>query len=225
MATPETWEILFKKALRLIEDIKTHGTKNLYWTFGGGTVLMRRYQHRLSKDIDIFVPDPQALNYVNPRLNDTAEEMTHHYVEANGYIKLFLEEGEIDFVAAPNLMAANAVVEEEIFGTKVLVETSAEIIAKKFYHRGDRLIARDMFDLALVIEKEPRELMAASEFLIRHADAIKSQLAGDTSSLRVQFDAIEKLSYTPLFDEVRDKVLFQLEASIEHQKRINTLGN
>jgi predicted nucleotidyltransferase component of viral defense system len=225
MATPETWEILFKKALRLIEDIKTHGTKNLYWTFGGGTVLMRRYMHRLSKDIDIFVPDPQALNYVSPRLNDAAEEMTHHYVEANGYIKLFLEEGEIDFVAAPNLMAANAVVEEEIFDTKVLVETSAEIIAKKFFHRGDTLLARDMFDFALVAEREPRELMEASKYLIRHADAIKSQLAGDTSSLQVQFDAIETLSYTPSFDEVRDKVLSQLDASIEHQKRMNTLGN
>jgi hypothetical protein len=105
------------------------------------------------------------------------------------------------------------------------VETSAEIIAKKFYHRGDRLIARDMFDFALVIEKEPRELMAASEYLIRHADAIKSQLAGDTTFLQVQFDAIETLSYTPSFDEVRDKVLFQLDASIEHQKRTNTLGN
>jgi hypothetical protein len=105
------------------------------------------------------------------------------------------------------------------------VETSAEIIAKKFYHRGDRLIARDMFDFALVTEKEPHELMAASEYLIRHADAIKSQLAGDTTFLQVQFDAIETLSYTPSFDEVRDKVLLQLDASIEHQKRMNTLGN
>lgn len=221
MATPTTWETLFKQALRLIEDIKAHGNKNLYWTFGGGTVLMRRYQHRLSKDIDIFVPDPQALNYVNPRLSDTAEEMTHHYDEANGYIKLFLEEGEIDFVAAANLMA-NAVVEEEIFGTTVLVETSAEIIAKKFYHRGDRLVARDMYDCALVMEKEPDALMEASPFLIRHADAIQALLAGDTTYLRIQFDAIEKLSYDPSFEEVQQKVLQQVKASIEHQ---NTLRN
>ena len=61
MADQKTWEGLFKDALRLVNEIRTYGTKNLYWTFGGGTVLMRRYQHRLSKDIDIFVPDPQAL--------------------------------------------------------------------------------------------------------------------------------------------------------------------
>jgi len=39
------------------------------WTFGGGTVLMLRLAHRQSKDIDLFVPDPQYLGYVNPRLS------------------------------------------------------------------------------------------------------------------------------------------------------------
>jgi hypothetical protein len=29
------------------------------WTFGGGTVLMLGFDHRFSKDIDLFVPDPQ----------------------------------------------------------------------------------------------------------------------------------------------------------------------
>lgn len=43
MADPKTWESLFRNALRLVDEIQTHGTKHLYWTFGGGTVLMRRY--------------------------------------------------------------------------------------------------------------------------------------------------------------------------------------
>ena len=66
MADEKTWEGLFQNALRLVDEIHTHGTKHLYWTFGGGTALMRKYQHRLSKDIDIFVPDPQALNCNDP---------------------------------------------------------------------------------------------------------------------------------------------------------------
>lgn len=75
-----------------------------FWTFGGGTVLMFRYDHRASKDIDIFVPDPQYLGYLTPRLNDTAAEMTADYVEdASSYVKLRFAEGEIDFVAAANL--------------------------------------------------------------------------------------------------------------------------
>jgi len=56
-----------------------------HWSFGGGTVLMRQYRHRFSKDIDIFVPDPQILPYLSPRLNETAESMTSDYQEANEY--------------------------------------------------------------------------------------------------------------------------------------------
>lgn len=62
------WEVLFQRALRLVDDIQRHGgLADPFWTFGGGTVLMFRYGHRLSKDIDIFVPDPQYLGYVTPR--------------------------------------------------------------------------------------------------------------------------------------------------------------
>jgi hypothetical protein len=42
---------------------------------------MRRHHHRLSKDIDIFVPDPQYLGYLTPRLNAEAESLTTKYVE------------------------------------------------------------------------------------------------------------------------------------------------
>lgn len=147
MATETTWEGLFQHALRLVDEIHTHGSKHFTWTFGGGTVLMRNYRHRLSKDIDIFVPDPQALNYVTPRLSQVAEDIAVHYEEANNFVKLFLSEGEIDFVASPNLTEM-PYVEEEIFGRLVRVETASEIIAKKFYHRGHRLLARDMFDFA-----------------------------------------------------------------------------
>jgi hypothetical protein len=42
---------------------------------------MFRYGHRLSKDIDIFVPDPQYLGYVTPRLSDTVASLTEDYTE------------------------------------------------------------------------------------------------------------------------------------------------
>ncbi|WP_244106535.1 nucleotidyl transferase AbiEii/AbiGii toxin family protein [Burkholderia anthina] len=53
------WQGLFRHALTLIDEIRKHGTARPFWTFGGGTVLMLRHGHRVSKDIDIFVPDPQ----------------------------------------------------------------------------------------------------------------------------------------------------------------------
>lgn len=203
------WERLFTKSLGLIDDIETHGTRHLFWTFGGGTVLMRRHQHRFSKDIDIFVPDPQALKYVTPRLSERAESLTGHYTEADNYVKLFLSEGEIDFVASPNL-TDTPFIAEEIFGRSVRVETSAEIIAKKFFHRGDQLQARDMFDFALVAEKEPDALYTAAPYLTRHIDAIRTILHGDTTRLQTQFAAIDTLSYTPSFDHVRELVLTRL---------------
>ena len=121
------WEILFQRALRLVDDFRRHGgLADPFWTLGGGTVLMFRYAHRISKDIDIFVPDPQYLGYVTPRLSDAAASMTEQYTEMPGsFVKLQFEEGEIDFVAAPNLTDA-AWESWEIQGQPVRVETAAE---------------------------------------------------------------------------------------------------
>lgn len=50
---------------------------------------MLRYNYRISKDIDIFVPDPQALASVTPRLGSHAESLTTDYTEAANFAKLF----------------------------------------------------------------------------------------------------------------------------------------
>jgi Nucleotidyl transferase AbiEii toxin, Type IV TA system len=63
---------LLAHAMRLVDEIERHGTSEPIWTFGGGTALMLRYEHRYSKDIDIFVPDPQYLGFVTPGLSEVA---------------------------------------------------------------------------------------------------------------------------------------------------------
>ena len=195
------WQSLFPRALALIDDISRYGgIANPFWTLGGGTVLMFRYRHRLSKDIDIFVPDPQYLGFVTPRLSDTAADMTEDYTEQPGMIvKLQFEEGEVDFVSAPNLLD-DAWDTWDIGGRAVKVETAAEIIAKKMYHRGDRATARDLFDLALVIEREPQQLLVAKQFLLRHRSAFLTQIRQPHASLQAAFGAIATLDYTPSFD-------------------------
>lgn len=77
-----------------------------------------------------------------------AESVTHNYVEGSGYIKLLRPEGEIDFVASPNLTVEPFEL-WHLLGRQVRVETSAEIVAKKLWHRGDRAMARDLFLLGL----------------------------------------------------------------------------
>lgn len=193
------WKGLLGHALRLVDEIAKHGDPNPFWTLGGGTVLMLRYQHRRSKDIDIFVPDPQYLGHVSPRLSDVAESIARDYVEAAGYVKLIRAEGEIDFVAAENL-TSNPFDTWTLLRRCVRVETSAEIIAKKLWHRGDRLSARDLFDLSLIIEHEPEALRAATRFLVRHRAAFLMQLTERATILRAQFEAIDVLRYKPGFE-------------------------
>ena len=195
------WEILLPRALTLIGEIRTHGgIDDPFWTLGGGTVLMFRYRHRRSKDIDIFVPDPQHLGFVSPRLSDVAASLTEDYTEASdAFVKLQFEEGEVDFVAAPNLLD-DAWETWSIHGHEIRVEKAAEIIAKKMYHRGDRVAARDLFDLALVIEREPQSLRQAAPFLHRHRQTFLDQIRHPHPSLRAGFDAIATLDYAPSFD-------------------------
>lgn len=201
-ALPEgAWQSLLPRGLALLDEIRTHGgIADPFWTLGGGTVLMFRHRHRLSKDIDIFVPDPQYLGYVTPRLSEVAANMTPDYTEQpNASVKLQFEEGEVDFVASPNLLG-DAWEVWVIEGHEIRVETSAEIIAKKMHHRGDRVTARDLFDLALVIEREPEQLRTASPFLTRHRQTFLQQIRNPHATLMTAFDAIAVLDYAPDFD-------------------------
>ena len=122
-----------------------------------------------------------------------------------GYIKLLRPEGEIDFVASPNL--TNDPFEVwELLGRQIKVETSAEIVAKKLWHRGDRATARDLFDLALVIEREPMALATASSFLTRHRAEFLKQVDQRKAVLKAQFEAIDTLDYRPSYEQAAESV-------------------
>lgn len=198
------WQTLLQQAFTLVDEIARCGISNPFWTFGGGTVLMLRHGHRLSKDIDIFVPDPQYLGYVSPRLSDVAERVSVDYVEGPGYVKLLRPEGEIDFVASPNL-TTQPYDEWTLLGRRVKVETASEIVAKKLWHRGDQATARDLFDLSLVIEREPEALTTAASYLVRHRDAFLTQIQERRRVLAAQFEAIDSLAYQPQYDEAVDR--------------------
>lgn len=195
------WETLFQRALALIDSVARTGTSFEPWTFGGGTVLMRKYRHRFSKDIDIFVPDPQYLGYVTPRLNDTAESMTSDYVEQGNFVKLvFPGEGEIDFIASAALTSAPFTM-EKLFGRDVRVETATEIIAKKVWHRGKEFKARDLFDLALVAERAPEALKEIEPILRDARKIVLARIADADRQLRSEFSELEVLEFRPSYDD------------------------
>ena len=68
------WVSLLEKAYRLFDAVAADGFTIPHWSLGGGTVLMFHYAHRKSKDIDIFIPDPQFLGYINPRIGGRGDD-------------------------------------------------------------------------------------------------------------------------------------------------------
>lgn len=194
------WELLFERMLMLIDSLEDTVGRLSNWSFGGGTVLMRRYHHRLSKDIDIFFPDPQYLACLSPRLNDTTESFTTSYIEQAGFLKLIFPEGEIDFVASEPL-TRHPTVPETLFGRQVMVETSTEIIAKKIWHRGAEFTARDIFDLAMVIENESAALHEILPVFQDRREVVMQRITTNEAVLRETFGELEALDYTRNFDE------------------------
>ena len=201
------WETLFLRALCVLETVP----REFDWSFGGGTVLMRRYHHRLSKDIDIFLPDPQFLGYLSPRLNPAAEALTPDYVEQGNFVKLYFSEGEVDFVASSPLTREPAAL-ETVLGRTVRVETDAEIVAKKVWYRASEFKARDVFDLALVAEGNPDAIVAAGEYVTARGRALLQSLDEREATLREDFAALAVLSYRPSYEACVSRILDALTA-------------
>ena len=196
----KNWETLLARALLILDCAASAGNPVEAWTFGGGTALMWRYRHRVSKDIEIFVPDPQLLGRLSPRLNPAAESLTANTVEQADFIKLYFPEGNIDFVVSGSL-TPNPFAEEEILGRLVRVETPAEIIAKKLWHRAASFTARDLFDLAFVAQREPAVLSQIQGVLALRREVLLQRLKEREEALREDFEALEALDFGPSFDD------------------------
>ena len=199
----DSWEYLFDRAMDALDSIDRALFPQPQWTFGGGTALMLRYRHRVSKDIDIFVDGPQWLSVLSPRLNDTTDMLSRDYVEDTMYLKLALVEGEIDFIAAPLLTRPGAI-RTELRGRVVSVETPTEIVAKKLHFRGTRLRPRDVIDLAVVCNDNPRNLSECTHLWEDQISGILDHL----SSLRPTFeDESSGLALLPPGEAVRSRAL------------------
>lgn len=199
LTKPGPWAALFESALKLTDHLATVIERPI-WTFGGGTVLMLRLDHRYSRDIDLFVPDPQYLGHVTPRLCEVAEDLTTEYVEAAEYVKLLMPTGEIDIVVGQPLTGQPWEVIAHR-GRQILVETNAEIVAKKMHHRGDQAKARDLFDLCAVADLDPAAIEQAAPFFARYGDAFIAQLKSTIGYIEEDFAQIQRIDYRRPFEE------------------------
>lgn len=147
------------------------------WTFGGGTAMMLQIDHRISHDIDIFLPDPQVLPFLDPQKRDFDFEVGPADYRGDGVrlLKLGFQFGEIDFIVAPSL-TSSPTTQATVEGEVVLLETIPEIIAKKVYYRGESIAPRDIFDIAAGSEKH-------SETIIKELASYRDRVASTLSAI------------------------------------------
>ena len=187
----DSWKDLFAAAM---QQIKQSGLPPSMWTFGGGTVLMHKFNHRFSKDIDIFSSDKQLLGYVSPRTHDVLEDRVIKYIEQDNFTKIYLKEGEIDFILSPRISRCKPV-QAVIEGEKIFLDHPVEIIAKKIEHRASEFKARDVFDLAIVYSQMKTTMLENLDISKEKLICLKNRVCDlhESNILESQLQEIDRL--------------------------------
>jgi Nucleotidyl transferase AbiEii toxin, Type IV TA system len=196
----KAWKRLLEHALHGIDALAEGGVVLRWWTFGGGTALMAQHQHRNSKDIDLFIPDPQYLNYLSPRLGGERVWYCEDYDEAAHYLKLRYKEGEIDFIVADRLSDME-VLTFEFAGWNVPMEHAVEIAVKKLFHRAAGLKPRDIFDVAVVMHRHGKDLERNLPVLSVVRDALEHRLR--TMPEPYYERALDELEISPAWEHLK----------------------
>jgi hypothetical protein len=179
-----SWRLLLSRAIVGLEQLEQQGQAVPDWILGGGTALMLHSDHRLSKDIDVFIDDPQYLGIMSPDVTDVWA--CRSWDKAAHYLKLEYAEGEIDFiVSSPLSDLATTFREVDLTDlpakrkATIEIEHPAEIALKKMHYRPSMLKSRDIFDIAVAnsIDHEAlvgnlNEIADKKSALLKRLDAI-----------------------------------------------------
>ncbi|MGB0506352.1 MAG: nucleotidyl transferase AbiEii/AbiGii toxin family protein [Pikeienuella sp.] len=160
--SPSRWGELFDIAHEIFEQCNREAPILDQWSLGGGTALMLQVGHRESHDIDLFVNDPQVMNYLNPSLQDylLSIQPSDYITDGTSSLKIVFDDiGEIDIICCGALLPAPTWA-AMVRGCLTDLETPAEIVAKKVFYRGARLQPRDIFDIAAVAHVHGDEYIA-----------------------------------------------------------------
>ena len=173
----DAWKGLLAACLRVVDEVVRERRVAFPIRIGGGSMLLRRYKHRKSRDIDLFVTDAQLVRWCSPRFNEAAADLFPDYGEEAAALKLMVGLQEVDIIAAAPILSEGAVEEVMLCGRKVIVELPREIVAKKVVYRGRSFQTRDVFDLACVAVAEPEEVAAVMAGLTpTHLDDLEARL-------------------------------------------------
>lgn len=173
---------------------------------------MLHHQHRMSKDIDIFIDDAQYLSFLSTRLGAEAIWNAQAYDEAGHYLKLRYPEGEIDFIVS-GMITETVIRPFDVPGDptlgipdyRFLIEHPVEIALKKLWYRGAELKVRDVFDVAVVAQHHERLLLSSLRYVASKKVAILDRL----SRIDPEFftASIYELDIMPAYETVASQAL------------------
>jgi Nucleotidyl transferase AbiEii toxin, Type IV TA system len=191
------------------------------WILGGGTALMLHTEHRLSKDIDVFITDPQYISILSPRLGGEDTWACETYAESANHLKLVYPEGEIDFIVAAPItdVAPESVTIPEEQGSstgrsfQLEVEHPVEIALKKLIYRAGLLKVRDIFDIA-VVDFAHHDLLHAN---LHHASDAKQDILKRLARLPEDYcrQELAELDITEKWQRIADECLVRTRKIIE----------
>jgi hypothetical protein len=135
-----------------------------------------------------------------PWSNKVVGALSVDRVEESTALRIYFPEGEVAFIASGPL-TSDALRRESILGRSVLVDTTAEVLARKLWHRAATFPARDLFDFAAVAALEPQGLRGVAGALRVHRGALLQRLQDHGMALREDFAALDAWEFQPRFEE------------------------
>jgi hypothetical protein len=204
----EAWEVLWDRAMSALDSLQ--GFSRVDWAFGGGTAMRLAYDHRESKDIDIFLNDAMVLNGLSPRLNDVTATLTPDYTEQSNYMKFRFAEGEVDFILGSRLLRDVPYARRTIRHRDVAVEQPVEIVAKKCFYRAADFAVRDVFDLAVLLSLDRASAESHAHTLLAKRGVLQQRIEqfAQSQASRERFrDRMNLIATAPQFSAVKDSAL------------------
>lgn len=127
--------------------------------------------HRISYDIDIFVRSSDVIADLTPSRNPATKRLLagRRFDYPGNYLKLRLDEGEIDFIVASLRTRSLPYTKWDFEGRAVRLESPWETVTKKVFYRASKFKVRDVFDMAAVVAAQSDRL---AESLAEVADKI-----------------------------------------------------
>lgn len=193
----------FKKQIKALELFfpinKKIYPKNLpHIVFGGGTALsMYYFHHRLSFDVDLFLENHQCFAYFSPKLwlNEINSSFDEKYIEQHNYIRLNINDIKIEILCSSNFKNPMLDESKTIFSQNIYIHSIEDIIAHKVVFRKKDNKTRDIFDIAVALEKNPKifdSLLDENIIQIEDLRDLKGSLKGvDINKYKEEISIIE----------------------------------